>query len=36
MKILCCVKQVPEKDARIRVAASEDWIQAEGLAVAIS
>ncbi len=36
MKILCCVKQVPEKDARIRVADSGDWIHSEGLAVAIS
>jgi electron transfer flavoprotein beta subunit len=36
MKILCCVKQVPEKDARIRVSSSEDWINPEGLAVAIS
>jgi electron transfer flavoprotein beta subunit len=36
MKILCCVKQVPEKDARIRVADSGEWINSEGLALAIS
>lgn len=36
MKILCCVKQVPEKDARIRVNADGDWINQEGLSLAIS
>jgi electron transfer flavoprotein beta subunit len=36
MKILCCVKQVPEKDARLRVAENARWIQEEGLGYAIS
>lgn len=36
MKILCCVKQVPEKDARLRVASSDAWIVEDGLAWAIS
>jgi electron transfer flavoprotein beta subunit len=36
MKILCCVKQVPEKDARLRVAADGAWITEDGLSYAIS
>ncbi len=36
MKILCCVKQVPEKDARLRIAEDGSWIQEEGLSFAIS
>lgn len=36
MKILCCVKQVPEKDARLRVAGDGSWIDEDGLAYAIS
>lgn len=36
MKILCCVKQVPEKDARLRVADDGAWITEDGLAYAIS
>ena len=36
MKILCCVKQVPEKDARLRVADGGGWIVEEGLSFAIS
>ncbi len=36
MKILCCVKQVPEKDARLRIADGEGWIVEEGLSFALS
>lgn len=36
MKILCCVKQVPEKDARLRVAGDGSWISEDGLSYAIS
>jgi electron transfer flavoprotein beta subunit len=36
MKILCCVKQVPEKDARVRIASDGAWIVEDGLAFAIS
>ena len=36
MKILVCVKQVPEKDARLRVAGDETWIVEDGLGFAIS
>jgi electron transfer flavoprotein beta subunit len=36
MKILVCVKQVPEKDARLRVAAGDAWIVEDGLSWAIS
>jgi len=36
MKILCCIKQVPEKDARIRVASDGAWIVEEGISWAIS
>lgn len=36
MKILVCVKQVPEKDARLRLAADEAWIVEDGLSWAIS
>jgi electron transfer flavoprotein beta subunit len=36
MKILCCIKQVPEKDARLRVGAGDGWIVEEGLSFAIS
>ena len=30
MKILCCVKQVPEKDARVRISSDGSWIVEEG------
>src|SRR6056297_1760134 len=36
MKILVCVKQVPEKDARLRLASGDEWIVEDGLAYAIS
>lgn len=36
MKILVCVKQVPEKDARLRIAGDESWIVEDGLSYAIS
>lgn len=36
MKILVCVKQVPEKDARLRLAAGDAWIVEEGLSWSIS
>jgi electron transfer flavoprotein beta subunit len=36
MKILVCVKQVPEKDARLRIAGDETWIVEDGLGFAIS
>lgn len=36
MKILVCVKQVPEKDARLRIAGDEKWIVEDGLSYAIS
>ena len=36
MKILCCVKQVPEKDARLRIGEGARWIAEEGLGYAIS
>lgn len=36
MKILVCVKQVPEKDARLRIAGDETWIVEDGLGYAIS
>jgi len=36
MKILVCVKQVPEKDARLRIANDESWIVEDGLSFAIS
>ena len=36
MKILVCVKQVPEKDARLRLAAGDTWIVEDGLSWAIS
>ncbi|HEX9641809.1 MAG TPA: electron transfer flavoprotein subunit beta/FixA family protein [Candidatus Krumholzibacteria bacterium] len=36
MKILCCVKQVPEKDARLRIAEDGSWIVEDGLSYAIS
>jgi electron transfer flavoprotein beta subunit len=36
MKILVCVKQVPEKDARLRIAGDESWIIEDGLGYAIS
>ena len=36
MKILVCVKQVPEKDARLRIADDESWIVEDGLSFAIS
>lgn len=36
MKILVCVKQVPEKDARLRIAGDESWIVEDGLGFAIS
>ncbi len=36
MKILCCVKQVPEKDARVRIASDGAWIVEDGLAYALS
>ena len=36
MKILVCVKQVPEKDARLRIAGDESWIVEDGLGYAIS
>lgn len=36
MKIVVCVKQVPEKEARLRVAPSGNWIVEEGLGFAIS
>ena len=36
MKILCCVKQVPEKDARLRVGDGAEWISDDGLSFAIS
>lgn len=36
MKILVCVKTVPEKDARLRVAPGDEWIVQDGLGVAIS
>lgn len=36
MKILCCVKQVPEKDARVRISSDGSWIVEEGVSYAIS
>lgn len=36
MKILVCVKQVPEKDARLRIAGDGSWIVEDGLSFAIS
>ena len=36
MKILVCVKQVPEKDARLRLASGDSWIVEDGLSWAIS
>ena len=36
MKILVCVKQVPEKDARLRIAGDGSWIVEDGLGYAIS
>ena len=36
MKILCCIKMVPEKDARLRVAGDGAWIVPEGISYAIS
>ncbi|RKZ09911.1 electron transfer flavoprotein subunit beta [bacterium] len=36
MKILVCVKQVPEQDARLRIAGDESWIVEDGLSFAIS
>lgn len=36
MKILCCVKQVPEKDARLRITGDGSWIEDDGLSFAIS
>lgn len=36
MKILCCVKQVPEKDARVRISDDGAWIVEEGVSYAIS
>lgn len=36
MKILCCVKQVPEKDARVRISSDGNWIVEDGLAFALS
>ncbi len=36
MKILCCIKQVPEKDSRIRIGQDGSWIVEEGISWAIS
>ena len=36
MKILVCVKTVPEKDARLRLASGDEWIVEDGLGFAIS
>jgi electron transfer flavoprotein beta subunit len=36
MKILSCIKQVPEKEARLRIAADGRWIQEDGLTFVIS
>jgi electron transfer flavoprotein beta subunit len=36
MKILCCIKVVPEKDARLRIAQGGAWLQEDGLTYVIS